>query len=97
MNRPQRIVAVLYCLLIVYCCVWVPWHVILNPAAEPTSFNPFNGLQLRIGYGWLWDGPENLGRIGKSSTPDLPIIGLRLLAVTALGGAAFWAAGWKQE
>lgn len=26
MTRPQRIIAVIYYLLVVYCCIWVPWH-----------------------------------------------------------------------
>ena len=79
MNRSQRIVLVLYCLLVVYCCVWVPWHI-----RSPREW--------RSGYGWLWAGPlstEVFPGHGPYHTPDLPIIGLRLLASTALAGAAF--------
>jgi len=43
MNRSQRIVAVLYCLLVVYCCVWVPWHVKLPEVGE-----------VQLGSRWLW-------------------------------------------
>lgn len=43
MNRAQRIVVVLYCLLVVYCCVWVPWHSITPEAGET-----------QLGYTWLW-------------------------------------------
>jgi hypothetical protein len=25
-SRPQRIVLIIYCLMLVYCCVWIPWH-----------------------------------------------------------------------
>jgi hypothetical protein len=86
MNKTQRIIAVLYCLLVVYCCVWVPWHLIQSPASE--GFH-----QWRTGYGWLWNGPSGaVDRGWLYSSPDLPIIGLRLLAVTALAGAAFMAA-----
>jgi len=76
MNRAQRIVLILYCLLIVYCCLWVPWHVI-----EQT------GISARIGYGWLWIGPS----VGYApyASPDLAVIVLRLIAATALAGAAF--------
>ncbi len=47
MTRSQRIVAVLYCLLVVYCCVWVPW-VFLQPWP---SGQPFKVQQ---GYDWIW-------------------------------------------
>jgi hypothetical protein len=82
MNRLQQVVVILCCLLIVYCCVWVPWHVVQSSA---------DGFpQFRAGYGWLWKGPPNLGTWATSvyATPDLAIIGLRLLAATALAGAA---------
>jgi len=103
MNRPQRIVVILYCLLVVYCCTWVPWHIV--PPSNPP---------IRAGYGWLWSGPpstqvlpniysdvspgENV--IGASdippkyTSPDFPIIGLRLLAAAALCGAAWCVVGF---
>jgi hypothetical protein len=43
MNRPQRVVSILYCLAVVYCCVWVPWHVITPEAGET-----------QLGYTLLW-------------------------------------------
>jgi hypothetical protein len=46
MTRAQRIVAVLYCLTVAYCCLWVPWHV-----AVPVSA----GGELQLGYRWLWN------------------------------------------
>jgi hypothetical protein len=97
MNRLQRIPLVLYCLLVVYCCVWVPWHIV--PPADPA---------IRTGYGWLWAGPlpptpdasaysdlpsgskvlrPTSDANGPLSSPDIPIVGFRLLAVTALAGA----------
>ena len=84
MNRSQRIVVVLYCLLVVYCCVWVPWHVVQGAGTD-------GFVQFRTGYGWLWEGPTRYaeGRANVYATPDLPIIGLRLLAATALAGTAF--------
>ena len=76
MDRSQRIVLVLYCLLIVCCCVWVPWHVVV-PGDPP----------VRIGYAWLWGDPSG----EKVGSPDFPIIGLELFALTVLVGAG-WAA-----
>ena len=85
MNRSQRIVAVLYCLLVVYCCVWVPWHLVQGSD------------RLRMaGYGWIWSGPPSTEISPMLTTPDLSIIGLRLLAATALSTAAFLLAGkWR--
>jgi hypothetical protein len=94
MTHSQRIVLVLYCLLVVYCCVWVPWHVQLHISQElnrPTS--------IRMGYGWVWAGPsQSVPWDDQHSTPDLPSIGIRLVAATALAGAAFVLAGkWKSH
>jgi hypothetical protein len=59
MNRSQRIVLVLYCLLIVCCCVWVPWRVVV-PGDPP----------VRIGYAWLSSGPP--GYDPMVGSPDFP-------------------------
>jgi hypothetical protein len=47
MTRAQRIVAVLYCLLVVYCCVWVPWHAGLSEVVD-----------IPLGYDWIWSGQD---------------------------------------
>jgi hypothetical protein len=73
MTRAQRIVATLYCLLVVYCCVWIPHHV----------YSPELG-DVHLGYDWLWAGPEN--SLGQ---PEMAAIALRLVAATALATAAF--------
>lgn len=81
MSRVQRLVLILYCLLIVYCCVWVPWHLAQGPD------------RVRVGYGWLWAGPSNTPIDSTLTTPNLPVIALRLLASTALAGAFVLARG----
>lgn len=78
MTLAQRIVLVLYCLLVVYCCVWVPWHVRLPEVGE-----------VQLGSRWLWT--------VDSGGPDISAIGLRLLAATALGVAAFLMAGKRKS
>jgi hypothetical protein len=119
MNQAQRIVLILYCLLLAYCCLWIPWHV------------RHRLTDRRTGYGWLWTGPKvervetpsspgtaNLSDIDEGatarmsrpqpkpttnyyydseSTPDLPLILLRLVVGTAVGAAAFLLSGmlWK--
>jgi hypothetical protein len=55
MNRSQRVVLIVYCLLLTYCCVWIPWcenYHVTSPYARHTYY--------RIGYGWLWAGPRVL-------------------------------------
>lgn len=103
MNRSQRIVTVLYCLIVAYCCLWVPWHIVTAPATDGPA-------QVRVGYGWLWAGPlppipdassysdiphgakvlrPTSDANGPLATPDTAVIFLRLLAVTAVAGAGF--------
>jgi hypothetical protein len=65
MNRAQRIILVLYCLLLTYCCVWIPWHVPARHFAEG-AVRPAADL----GYGLLWVVPNSY------ATPDLPRIEL---------------------
>jgi len=77
MNRTQRIIVIVYCLLLAYCCLWVPWHLVQGPD------------HIRAGYGWLWIGPSNPPYYAFLTTPDLPIIALRFLATTVICGAAF--------
>jgi hypothetical protein len=64
----------------------VPWHVVQSPAVD--GFH-----QWRAGYGWLWSGPSGTADRGRFyASPDLAVIGLRLLAATAIAGAALIAA-----
>lgn len=79
MVMAQRLVAVLYCFLIVYCTVWVPWV---------ANFGELKDVHQ--GYGWVWSPPSGQG------APSLPVIATRVLAVTAISGAAFLLADkWK--
>jgi len=81
MNLPQRIVLVIYCLLLVYCCLWIPFHVqTYRQGVGSTGY-------YRMGYAWLWIGPD------RYATPDGPLILLRLVAATALSSALFLLAG----
>jgi len=80
-TRAQRIVAVLYCVLIVYCGVWLPWH--WSVAGEMED--------VKEGYALVWNGPpEGYG------VPDMAAVAARVLAATGLCAAAFLLAGrWK--
>ena len=97
MNRAQRLVLVLYCLLLAYCCLWIPWHV--------QRSSRFATTYVRSGYGWLWAGPKDYcppppsdhsaylceidtpkPAYDENAIPDLELLGLRLLASTAVSG-----------
>jgi hypothetical protein len=89
MNRASRIVLILYCGMILYCCLWVPWHLVQSPATE--GFHEW-----RTGYGWLWSGPSSAsGEGGAYSSPDLTIIALRLIAASTIAGAGYIAANCR--
>jgi hypothetical protein len=74
MSRVQRSVLVTYCLSLAYCCVWVPWSV--------TSSDRYGTDHQRLGYGWVWAGPQYPSSLAKinpprhaerpSETPDFP-------------------------
>jgi hypothetical protein len=107
-NKSQRMIVVTYCLLLAYCCLWVPWHVKLRYP---------QGASERAGYGWVWAGPyrspdvvynpprkipgtdaEILGEVDLDPSPldampDFPRIALRIIATTSLFAAVFLAIG----
>jgi hypothetical protein len=81
MTRTQRIVAVLYCLLVAYCGVWVPWHWSVTGRME----------DIKEGYALIWDGPP-AGR----GVPDVAAVAACVLAATGICTAAFLLARkWK--
>jgi hypothetical protein len=89
MSKAQRVTLTLCCLLVVYCCVWVPWHRHISATHEVWYADDFR----RLGYGWLWAGPDGADEEALYASPDLVLIGLRLLASTALAACGFLIAG----
>ena len=98
-TRPQRIIFIVYCFVLVYCCIWIPWSI------------PYrNSPPQRVGYGWLWAGPAVVSVPSPPSgikldyeppwdraRPDLELIGFRLLAVSALSAAASLLVGIRRK
>jgi hypothetical protein len=79
MNRLSRVILVLYCLCLAYCTIWIPWR---NP---PGGHEPY----IRLGYGFLWVGPKDSSSFYDwFATPDIPVIVLRVFALTAIAAAA---------
>jgi hypothetical protein len=89
MSKAHRIILVLYCLSVVYCCIWIPWHRHISATNQYWYADNFK----RLAYGWVWSGPENDPQEALYAAPDLVLIGLRLLASTAFAACAFLIAG----
>jgi hypothetical protein len=111
MTRAQRLVLIVYCLLLAYCCLWIPWRV------------PVGLLHIRyerVGYGWVWAGPyrsapvvydhpaksadgwqivaeEDARPPAPTAVPDFPLMTIRFLAATALSAACFLIARMKSS
>src|SRR5208282_3110088 len=95
MNRAQRVVLILYCLLLAYCCLWVPWRIQIHFPSR--SYWPGESLPAEdhysTEYGWLWVGPRNLHSRSAYATPDMSLIQLRIVAVTSIAAGGFLLSG----
>jgi hypothetical protein len=103
MTRAQRIVLIVYCLLLAYCCTWIPWRVTFvletqSSVGSETS-NPYQGEKIassRSVYSFVWNAPSDESNLRWIPTPAIDLILLRIVAVTALCAAAFFLVGlWK--
>ena len=84
MNRVQRIIVVIYCLLLAYCCVWIPWRETITIGGQ-RKFDD-------VVYSLVWDAP-NTYQLGHAAVPDMHLIVLRIVALTAITGALFMVSG----
>lgn len=94
MNRAQRVVLILYCLLLTYCCVWIPWRIQVH---VPSEWRGQSGYY-RAGYGWSWVGPGDplpLRYDSSYAAPDMPLIQLRIVAVTSIAAGGFLLSGMR--
>lgn len=102
MTRTQSIVLVVYCLVVAYCCLWIPWHVTFTVETQSSvgdeSTPPFQGekiIRSKTVYSFLWNAPSD-GTLRWIPTPAIDIILLRFVAATAVCSAAFFLVGlWK--
>ena len=73
LSTTQRVILILYCAALAYCCLWIPWQIGSSRYAV-------------VEYDWLW-AEDRLG------APDVLVIILRMVFVSALAGAAFLIVG----
>ena len=81
MSRAQRLVLATYCLLVTYCCIWIPWQI----TCGVEHFHQY------VEYSFLWAAPQDC-RV-HAITPHIPMLVLRIVAVTAISAAVFVLAG----
>src|ERR1051325_10259178 len=83
MSGAQRAALAFGCLLFVYCCVWIPWHVSFH------TLGIDHGGHICLGYGWVWSGPSNADlSVSRTATPDDGLIALRIGAVIGFSTAS---------
>lgn len=70
MTLPVRVIAVCYCLLLVYCLVWIPWCGSYHVSGAYRGHTYY-----RLGYGWLWAGPQTVVQEPDPSTLTSPSAG----------------------
>jgi hypothetical protein len=92
MNRLQRVVLIVYFLLLGRCLLFVPWRAEFVGADQRIHSTPAINA-------WLWDGDRaSIKSMDLSTTPDLPLIALRSCGYTALAFAVFFTVGpWKTK
>jgi hypothetical protein len=78
MNKAQRIILVIYFILLAYCCIWIPWRVMVG--ASPRQFT-------HVVYCLIWAVP-NIGYVpGFNAVLEKNVILLRIVALTGTSAA----------
>lgn len=80
MNLAQRIVVAIYCLLLAYCCVWIFWHVTFGVGQRKFT---------DVVYSLVWAAPSVGYDPGYAAAPEIGLVFLKVVALTAVSGA-----GW---
>jgi len=83
MTKVQKVIIIVYLVLLVLACVYVPWRV-----RYPTINSK---ATISLGYAPLWSPPTDLeySRLSKFSTIDYGKIALELIIITAIFGVLF--------
>jgi hypothetical protein len=88
MTRLQRIILVAYCLALIYCCVWIPWRSTAVLGTRRYS---------QMAYSFLWAAPNYGYGSAYVVIPEVHLVVLRILAVSAVAAAAFMSAGFRAK
>jgi hypothetical protein len=79
-NKSQRVVLLLYCLLVTYCSIRIPW------------ISGVGNQAVREGYSWLWSPPEPSLDFPDFSIIGLEVVAVTSIAVSAFLLAGKWKA-----
>lgn len=100
MSKPQRIILVIYCFMLAYCFVWIPWRVTFvletQSSVGDETTSPYQGekeTRTRFAYSFVWNPPSEGRNLRWIPAPAADLILLRVLAITAIAGAVFIFAG----
>jgi len=87
MNKAQRIVLVIYCFLLAYCCIWIPWRIVVTNNVRHDTYFRWSFVWVTPDYDSLftYDTPHWM----SFAAPEMHLILLRIVAVTAIAGAGF--------
>jgi hypothetical protein len=88
MNLAQRIVVAIYCLLLAYCCVWIPWR---------TTTASRERRVVEVVYSIVWAAPTCDCKFDNGVSPEMHLILLRVVAITAITGALLAITGWYKS
>jgi hypothetical protein len=111
-NRPQRFVLIVYCAFIAYCSVWIPWRINYPEGAHervgygwvwagphrspPVVYKP--PIETPDGLKILTEEDTQSSWRDLNAEPDLLLIVLRLVAVTAILATVFLLVGtWRPQ
>ena len=90
MKKVQKIIIIVYLILVAVACIYVPWRVRLP--------SPNSRLVVSIGYAPLWSPPAYSHMSSKFSIIDYGKIILELIALTAIFGVLFvLISGFKKD
>ncbi len=78
MNRAQRVILAIYCILLAYCCIWIPWRVTFG-----------SGQMTEVIYSLVWAAPKVGYERGFKAVPEMNLILLRIVGLTVISAVVF--------
>ena len=88
MTKAQRVILASYCLLLACCCVWIPWRVTFASGKRQIS---------NVVYSPVWAVPNVGYEPGFKAVPEMNLILLRIMALTAISATTFELVGFLRK